>query len=126
MTVEAGQTLTIDGSDGRVLLGAIPTLPPAIFPEFKELLAWADEKARLKVRTNADNPPDARNAVEFGAMGIGLLRAEHMFLNPKSRVTTVQEMLLSATDAKRLEAEPDAPRDRAGVEARSASSSRRG
>jgi len=114
VTVEAGQTLTVDGSEGRVLLGAIPTIPPAVFPEFKDLLAWADEVARMKVRTNADNPPDARNAVEFGAMGIGLLRAEHMFLNPKSRVTTVQEMLLSATDAKRLEAEADALRKEIG------------
>jgi pyruvate,orthophosphate dikinase len=110
VTVEHDQVLTIDGSQGAVMLGEVPTVPPAQFPELRTLLAWADDVARMKVRTNADNPPDARNAVEFGAMGIGLLRAEHMFLNPKTRVATVQEMLLSATEAKRLEADVVAAR----------------
>ncbi len=110
VTIEEGQIITVDGSAGTVMLGEVPTVAPEQFPELKELLAWADAAARLKVRTNADNPPDARNAVEFGAMGIGLLRAEHMFLNPKSRVATVQEMLLSATETKRLEAEADGVR----------------
>jgi pyruvate,orthophosphate dikinase len=104
VTVREGQTLTIDGSTGRVLLGAVPTVAPEIFPELDEFLRWADETARLKVRTNADNPPDAANAVRFGAMGIGLLRAEHMFL-AKERLPVVREMLLAATDAKNLEAE---------------------
>jgi len=105
VTIEEDQVLTIDGSIGAVMLGEVPTVPPEQFPELRELLAWADETARMKVRTNADNPPDAKNAVEFGAMGIGLLRAEHMFLNPRTRVATVQEMLLSATETKRLEAD---------------------
>jgi pyruvate,orthophosphate dikinase len=105
VTIEQDQLLTIDGSQGAVMLGEVPTVPPVQFPELRTLLAWADDVARMKVRTNADNPPDARNAVEFGAMGIGLLRAEHMFLNPKTRVATVQEMLLSAQETKRLQAD---------------------
>jgi pyruvate,orthophosphate dikinase len=104
VTVPEGQTLTIDGSTGRVLLGAVPTVDPEIFPELDEFLRWADEKAEMKVRTNADNPADAENAIRFGAMGIGLLRAEHMFLQ-KDRLPVVREMLLAATDAKNLEAE---------------------
>jgi len=110
VTVRAGQTLTINGSAGTVMLGEVPTIAAAQFPELRELLRWADETARLKVRTNADNPPDAANAVEFGAMGIGLLRIEHMFINPRSRVETVQEMLLAATETKRLQADADALR----------------
>jgi pyruvate,orthophosphate dikinase len=104
VSIGEGQTLTLDGSTGSVLLGAIPTLPPEIFPEMDEYLRWADEVARMKVRTNADNPPDAANAVRFGAMGIGLLRAEHMFLQ-KARLPVVREMLLAATDAKALDSE---------------------
>ena len=104
VTIHEGQVLTIDGSTGRVLLGAVPTIAPEIFSEFDEFLRWADETAHMKVRTNADNPADAANAVRFGAMGIGLLRAEHMFLQ-KERLPVVREMLLAATDAKNLEAE---------------------
>ncbi len=104
VTVEDEQTLTIDGTSGRVLLGAIPTIPPVIFPEFNQYLEWADEAARLKVRTNADTPEDAAQAVEFGARGIGLCRTEHMFLK-KERLPAVRQMLLAAADAKRLEAD---------------------
>jgi pyruvate,orthophosphate dikinase len=104
VVVGEGQMLTIDGSTGRVLLGAVPTVAPEIFPELDEFLRWADEAARMKVRTNADNPADAANAVRFGAMGIGLLRAEHMFLH-KERLPIVRQMLLAATDAKFLEGE---------------------
>ncbi|TAK64997.1 MAG: pyruvate, phosphate dikinase [Dehalococcoidia bacterium] len=104
VTVESEQTLTIDGTAGRVLLGAIPTIPPVIFPEFNQYLAWADEAARLYVRTNADTPEDAAQAVEYGARGIGLCRTEHMFLK-KERLPAVRQMLLAAADAKRLEAD---------------------
>src|SRR6185295_11195925 len=109
ITIDAEQTLTIDGTIGRVLLGAIPTIPPVIFPEFEELLRWADDAALLKVRTNADTPPDAAKAIEFGAQGIGLCRTEHMFLHP-DRLPVVREMLLAAADAKRLEGEAAALR----------------
>ncbi|MEK7693104.1 MAG: putative PEP-binding protein [Chloroflexota bacterium] len=109
VTIEDDQTLTIDGTIGRVLLGAIPTIPPVIFPEFDEYLRWADEVARLKVRTNADTPADAAKAIEFGAKGIGLCRTEHMFLHP-DRLPAVREMLLAAADAKNLETEAAAIR----------------
>jgi pyruvate,orthophosphate dikinase len=109
VTVEAEQTLTVDGTMGRVLLGAIPTIPPVIFPEFGELLGWADDAARMKVRTNADTPADAAKAIEFGARGIGLCRTEHMFLHP-DRLPVVREMLLAASDAKRLEGDAGALR----------------
>jgi pyruvate,orthophosphate dikinase len=109
VTIEDGQMLTIDGTIGRVLLGAIPTMPPVIFPEFDEYLRWADEVARLKVRTNADTPADAAKAIEFGAKGIGLCRTEHMFLHP-DRLPAVREMLLAAADAKNLETEAAAIR----------------
>ena len=105
--------LTIDGTIGRVLLGAIPTVPPVIFPEFDEYLRWADEVARMKVRTNADTPADAAKAIEFGAKGIGLCRTEHMFLHP-DRLPAVREMLLAAADAKNLEAEAAALRKEIG------------
>jgi pyruvate,orthophosphate dikinase len=101
VTIENEQMLTIDGTIGRVLLGAIPTIPPVIFPEFDEYLRWSDEVARLKVRTNADTPADAAKAIEFGAKGIGLCRTEHMFLHP-DRLPAGREMLLAA---ERLEAE---------------------
>src|SRR6185295_2530134 len=109
ITIDAEQTLTIDGTIGRVLLGAIPTIPPVIFPEFEELLRWADDAARMKVRTNADTPADAAKAIEFGAKGIGLCRTEHMFLHP-DRLPAVREMLLAAADAKNLETEAAAIR----------------
>ncbi len=109
VTIHAEQMLTIDGTIGRVLLGAIPTVPPVIFPEFEEYLGWADEVARMTVRTNADTPADAAKAIEFGAKGIGLCRTEHMFLHP-DRLPAVREMLLAAADAKNMEAEATALR----------------
>ena len=109
VTVEWEQMLTIDGTAGRVLLGAIPTVSSGLFPEFEELLGWADEVARLKVRTNADTPADAAKAIEFGAKGIGLCRTEHMFLHP-DRLPAVREMLLAAADAKNLETDAAAIR----------------
>jgi pyruvate,orthophosphate dikinase len=127
VTIDADQVLTIDGSTGAVMLGEVPTTPAEQFPELRELLSWADAVSRMKVRTNADNPADARNAVDFGAMGIGLLRAEHMFLNPRSRVETVQEMLLAATETKRLQAEAEAAHEElngAGSDRREAAQAR--
>ncbi|MBI2723772.1 MAG: pyruvate, phosphate dikinase [Chloroflexi bacterium] len=104
VTVRQGQVLTIDGSAGAVLLGMLPAAEAEFFPELTEFLGWADAARRLKVRTNADTPADARKAVEFGAEGIGLCRTEHMFL-AKDRLPVVQEMLLAAANAKNLEAE---------------------
>jgi pyruvate,orthophosphate dikinase len=78
-TVREGDLISVDGSTGRVLLGAVPLVDPELSPEFQELLSWADEVRTLQVRANADSPADAAKAREFGAEGIGLCRTEHMF-----------------------------------------------
>lgn len=97
-----GEVLSIDGSTGQVILGQAPLIEPQFTPEFHELLGWADEIRRLKVRANADNPEDARLAVEMGAQGIGLCRTEHMFMAAE-RIPVVQKMILAA-DRKEREA----------------------
>jgi len=92
-----GDHLTIDGGTGRVIVGAVPLVPPEIDEHFGTILGWADERRRLRVRANADTPEDAAKAREFGAEGIGLCRTEHMFM-AADRLPVVQEMIL-ATDA---------------------------
>jgi len=96
--VREGDIVTIDGSTGEVMLGAVPTVQPELAGDFGTLMEWADEHRRLTVRTNADTPHDARTAREFGAEGIGLCRTEHMFFEA-SRIAAVREMIL-ATDEK--------------------------
>ena len=91
-----GDLLTIDGATGQVIRGQVPLIEPQLTPEFKELLGWADQVRRLAVRANADNPEDARIALEMGAQGIGLCRTEHMFMAP-DRVPVVQKMILAST-----------------------------
>ena len=71
--------ITLDGGTGRVIVGAVPLVPPQINEDFQTVLEWADDLRRLEVRANADNPEDAARAREFGAQGIGLCRTEHMF-----------------------------------------------
>ncbi len=97
---EEGVVLSIDGSIGSVYLGEVPMIEPEFTSEFKELIGWADEMRRLKVRANADNPEDARKAVELGAQGIGLCRTEHMFM-AADRIPVVQKMILSSDPAER-------------------------
>jgi len=91
-----GTILSIDGSTGRVIKGAVSMVDPELSPEFKEFLGWADEIARLRVMANADSPTEATNARDFGAVGIGLTRTEHMFMNPQ-RIPIVQDMILAQT-----------------------------
>ncbi|WP_033826838.1 pyruvate, phosphate dikinase [Bacillus andreraoultii] len=98
--VNYGETITIDGSTGEIMLGEIPMIEPKLSEEFKELLSWADEVRDLGVRANADNPTDAQKAFEFGAGGIGLCRTEHMFMDPQ-RVPIVQKMILAETFEER-------------------------
>ncbi|HEY0115409.1 MAG TPA: pyruvate, phosphate dikinase [Allosphingosinicella sp.] len=98
--VKEGDTLTLDGSTGEVMLGAVPTIQPELVGDFGVLMEWADAGRRLKVRTNADTPQDCRTAREFGAEGIGLCRTEHMFFDPE-RVTAVRQMILAETEAGR-------------------------
>src|SRR6188472_1267625 len=95
-----GDLLTIDGSSGRVIVGAVPLVPPAIDENFETVLEWADDARRLRVRANADTPADAAKAREFGAEGIGLCRTEHMFMAP-DRLPVVQEMILAEDELAR-------------------------
>ena len=89
-----GDWITVDGTSGRVLVGQVPTVQPEPGPEFYQLMAWADNMRRMRVRANADTPQDARNAREFGAEGIGLCRTEHMFFE-EGRIQAVREMILA-------------------------------
>ncbi|MDP3544652.1 MAG: pyruvate, phosphate dikinase, partial [Phreatobacter sp.] len=92
--LKKGDVVTIDGSTGQVLLGEVPMLQPELSGEFATLMGWADAVRRLKVRTNAETPADARVAVTFGAEGIGLCRTEHMFFD-EDRIVAVREMILA-------------------------------
>ncbi len=95
-----GDQLTIDGGTGRVIVGSVPLVPPAIDENFETILGWADDARRLRVRANADTPEDAAKAREFGAEGIGLCRTEHMFMAP-DRLPVVQEMILAGDEPAR-------------------------
>jgi pyruvate,orthophosphate dikinase len=97
---KTGDIITIDGSTGEVLAGRMPMIEPELSGEFGTLMAWADEARKLKVRTNADTPPDARTAIRFGAEGIGLCRTEHMFFE-EARIRTVREMILAEDEQTR-------------------------
>lgn len=98
--VKEGDIITIDGSTGEIILGEVPMIEPQLSGEFQLLLTWADEVRKLGVRANADNPEDARKALEFGAGGIGLCRTEHMFMDA-SRIPIVQEMILAESYQER-------------------------
>jgi pyruvate,orthophosphate dikinase len=97
----AGDTITIDGGSGEIIRGEVPTVEPKLSGDFATLMGWADEIRRLKVRTNAETPNDARAAVKFGAEGIGLCRTEHMFFE-SDRIVAVREMILAdSADGRR-------------------------
>jgi pyruvate,orthophosphate dikinase len=96
----AGETITIDGSRGEVMLGRMPTVTPELGEAFSELMGWADRLRRLQVRTNADSPHDAEVARKFGAEGIGLCRTEHMFFEP-DRILAVREMIVAGDREQR-------------------------
>ena len=94
--IQAGDLITINGSAGEVMLGAVPTIDPVISDDFATLMTWADEKRVLRIRANAETPEDARTARNFGAEGIGLSRTEHMFFD-EDRIIAMREMILSDT-----------------------------
>ncbi|MDH3892135.1 MAG: pyruvate, phosphate dikinase [candidate division Zixibacteria bacterium] len=94
LIIKEGETITLNGSSGDVILGEVPTIEPELSGEFSTFMEWADEIRTLKVRTNADTPRDALQAVKFGAEGIGLCRTEHMFF-AEDRIPIVQEMILA-------------------------------
>ncbi|MGE0666456.1 MAG: pyruvate, phosphate dikinase [Sphingomonadales bacterium] len=99
-TLKRGDVITLDGSTGEVIKGAVPTINPELSGDFATLMGWADKVRRMKVRTNAETPLDARTAREFGAEGIGLCRTEHMFFEA-DRIMSVREMILSETETER-------------------------
>jgi pyruvate, orthophosphate dikinase len=92
--LKRGDFITIDGSNGQVLNGEIAMLQPELSGEFGHLMEWADASRRMKIRTNAETPLDARTAVKFGAEGIGLCRTEHMFFEG-ARIIAMREMILA-------------------------------
>ncbi|WP_068878570.1 MULTISPECIES: pyruvate, phosphate dikinase [unclassified Phenylobacterium] len=93
-TIREYDIVTIDGSTGEVLQGAVKMIEPELSGDFAALMAWADEVRRLKVRANAETALDAQTARQFGAEGIGLCRTEHMFFDP-ARIAAVREMILA-------------------------------
>ncbi len=99
-TFKKGDIITIDGSTGQVLEGAVAMLQPELSGEFATLMGWADKARRMKVRTNAETPADARVARNFGADGIGLCRTEHMFFEG-DRIIAVREMILANNEEGR-------------------------
>ena len=98
--IKAGDLITIDGSAGEVMLGAVATVDPVISDDFAILMGWADARRTLKVRANAETPADAETARKFGAEGIGLSRTEHMFFD-EARIVAMREMILSETEEGR-------------------------
>ncbi len=98
-----GDTVTIDGGSGVVIVGAVELVPPQINEDFETILGWADEHRRLQVRANADTPEDAAKAREFGAQGIGLCRTEHMFMADE-RLPIVREMIMASGEDERRDA----------------------
>ena len=98
-----GDWLSLDGSTGNIYGQPLPTVDASIGGEFGRIMAWADKYRRLQVRTNADNPRDARQAMKFGAQGIGLCRTEHMFFEGE-RILAIREMICSDTTEQREKA----------------------
>ncbi|MCZ6509237.1 MAG: pyruvate, phosphate dikinase [Alphaproteobacteria bacterium] len=96
----AGDLITIDGAAGEVIEGRVATIEPEVSGGFAQLMEWADQQRRLKVRANAETPADARRAREFGAEGIGLCRTEHMFFDPE-RIVAVRQMIMAESEAGR-------------------------
>ncbi|KQZ94133.1 pyruvate phosphate dikinase [Mesorhizobium sp. Root157] len=99
-TFRKGDIVTIDGGSGQVLKGAVPMLQPELSGDFAAIMEWADGARRMKVRTNAETPADARMARSFGAEGIGLCRTEHMFFDG-DRILSMREMILADTEKGR-------------------------
>ena len=97
-TFRKGDTITVDGSSGRVLAGEAKMLDATFSDDFRKLLSWADESATLQVWTNADTPEDARRAREFGAKGVGLCRTEHMFMGV-DRLPVMQRLIVALGDS---------------------------
>ena len=110
-TIREGEWLTLDGSEGTVYADQLPLVTPELPKAYQTVMKWADDVRRLRVRTNADTPQDARKAIEFGAEGIGLCRTEHMFFTDfefpeksAERQRAIQEMIVAETKQARVKA----------------------
>jgi pyruvate, orthophosphate dikinase len=101
--VREGQVITLNGATGEVIVGALPLVDPTLSEEFRTLLGWAQKHATTRVRANADTPDDAAKAREFGAVGIGLVRTEHMFFG-EQRIPIVREMIMARDEEARKKA----------------------
>ena len=99
-TIKEGEIITIDGTSGEVMKGAVATIQPEFSDDFSRLMEWVDETRTMGVRANAENPTDARTAREFGAEGIGLCRTEHMFFDPE-RIIHVRQMIVAGDEKSR-------------------------
>jgi pyruvate,orthophosphate dikinase len=102
-TLSGKDTISLDGTTGEVMLGAVETQDPKLSGDFAKLMKWADEYRTLAVRTNADSPADSKRARDFGAEGIGLCRTEHMFFEP-DRIIHMRSMILAEDEESRREA----------------------
>lgn len=102
-TYQPGDYLSVNGSTGEVYDGRLRTIIPTLSGDFETIMEWADELRELKIRTNADNPRDARQALAFGAEGIGLCRTEHMFFD-ETRIPAIRRMILADTPEEEMEA----------------------
>ncbi|WP_300411028.1 pyruvate, phosphate dikinase [Lagierella sp.] len=102
-TLHEGDYISLNGNDGSIYLGDIKKVQPTLSGNFEKFMSWADEIRDMKIRTNADTPRDAKQALAFGAEGIGLTRTEHMFFDEK-RIPIVREMILSKTLEQRQKA----------------------
>lgn len=100
VVVREGDIITVDGASGRIFVGEVKLVQPQVSAELRQLLQWADQERKLRVRANADTPEDARRSREFGAEGIGLCRTEHMFMSGE-RLPWVRRMIMSETVAER-------------------------
>ena len=103
VVINEGDDVSLDGSSGFIYAEAVKTVPAEISGNFETIMAWADKYRRLSIRTNADTPKDAKQALEFGAEGIGLIRTEHMFFEA-DRIKIMREMILSSNEKQRREA----------------------
>ncbi len=102
-TVNRGDLITVDGSTGQVMWGAVATIKPELSGDFATVMEWADDVRTMKIRTNAETPADVEVAKEFGAEGIGLCRTEHMFFDA-DRILAVREMILAKDETGRRDA----------------------
>jgi len=101
--LKEGDEITLDGANGQVMLGIVPTIEPELVGDFATLMEWADDLRRMKVRTNAETPADCKMARQFGAEGIGLCRTEHMFFDA-GRISAVRQMILAEDERGRRKA----------------------